>query len=34
MNPALKKKKMPSIVNTAIFVVFLFLFGAVALMQG
>ena len=34
MDRALKKKKMPSIVNTAIFVVFLFLFGAVALMQG
>lgn len=34
MDRTLKKKKMPSIVNTAIFVVFLFLFGTVALMQG
>jgi hypothetical protein len=34
LDPTLKKKKMPSIVNTALFVVFLFLFGAVALMQG
>jgi hypothetical protein len=33
LDPTLKKKKMPSMVNTALFVVFLFLFGAVALMQ-
>jgi hypothetical protein len=33
IDPSLKKKKMSSIVNTAIFVIFLFLFGAVALTQ-
>lgn len=34
MEPSLRKKKMPSIVNTGLFVVFLFLFGAVALTLG
>jgi hypothetical protein len=33
MDPSLRKKKIPSIVNTGLFVVFLFLFGAVALTQ-
>jgi hypothetical protein len=34
VDPTLKKKKMPSIMNTAIFVFFLFLFGTVALAQA